>query len=52
MQFAELITILENSLVTLANARAVAVSVGDLQKVIEIDAKIGETETTLSMVRK
>lgn len=51
MNVAEIISTLERLLITLNAERATASASGNLTRVIEIDAKKVETETTLSQLR-
>lgn len=50
MTIAELIAIVTNRIAALHQARAHAVSVGDVQRVSTIDADVVETETTLAQL--
>lgn len=50
MTIAELKAILANRLAVLSSQRGHAVTVGDLQRVNELDAEIAETETTLAQL--
>jgi hypothetical protein len=42
--------LLQNRLVTLSQARAHAVTIGDLMRVSELDSEIAETESTLGQI--
>lgn len=50
MTLTEIKLLLQNRLVTLSQARAYAVAVGDLMRVSEIDLEISETESTLGQI--
>jgi hypothetical protein len=47
----ELIALLENQIRALNDARIIAVRLGDVSRVMEIDAKIAETEATLAALK-
>jgi hypothetical protein len=51
MKIYDLILLAENCLATLNNARATAVSMGQQERLPEIDKKIVETEDTLLQLR-
>lgn len=51
MTIFELIELLQNQITTLNGARATAERLGDVNRVIEIDAKIAETENTLAALK-
>jgi hypothetical protein len=51
MTINEVIDLLQNQITTLLNARALAVRLGDINQVFEIDNKLSETEATLSSLR-
>lgn len=51
MTIPEIIALLENQITTLNNARATAERLGEIQRVIEIDNKIVETQNTLETLR-
>lgn len=51
MTITELIGIVSNRLISLAQAKAHAATIGDLDRVASIDADINETESTLSQLR-
>ncbi len=51
MKISDLITLINNMLVDLANQRAAAVSRGNIQLVADIDAKSAETRNTLDQLR-
>lgn len=51
MTISELIALLENQITTLNVARTTAERLGDVTRVIEVDAKITETATTLDTLR-
>lgn len=46
-----IIRVLENRLQTLNNIRSAALQAGDLEKVVQIEGEISETELTLSELR-
>jgi hypothetical protein len=52
MTLAELIALLENQITTLNVARTTAGHLGDIQRTMEIDAKIAETQNTLTALRE
>ena len=52
MTIATLIQLLENSLVALAEKRALLVRIGDIAGVIAVDAERDETETTLTTIKQ
>lgn len=52
MTIATLIQLLENSLVALAERRALLVRIGDIAGVVAIDAERDETETTLTTIKQ
>jgi hypothetical protein len=52
MTIATLIQLLENSLVALAERRALLVRIGDIAGVVAIDAEVAETETTLTTIKQ
>jgi hypothetical protein len=47
MTLQEIITIVANKLTTLRNQRALAISSGDLERIVELDTEIHVTEVTL-----
>ena len=51
MTIAELIALLENQITTLNVARTTAERLGDIARIIEIDAKTAETAATLETLR-
>jgi hypothetical protein len=51
MNIAFIIRVLENRLQSLNNLRSAAINAGDLEKIVQIDAEISETEMTLSDLR-
>ena len=51
MTIPEIIVLLENQITTLNVARATAERLGDINRVLEIDAKIAETEGTLTALK-
>jgi len=48
MTLQEIIDVVANRLTTLRNQRALAASAGDLERLVELDAEIDSTETTLA----
>lgn len=51
MNIAFIIRVLENRLQSLNNLRSAAINAGDLEKIVQIDVEISETEMTLSDLR-
>jgi hypothetical protein len=51
MNIAFIIKVLENRLQSLNNIRSAAINVGDLEKIVQIDAEIDETQMTLNELR-
>ncbi len=51
MNIQETISILETSLITIANAKAQAVAIGDLAQVLAMDAKYLETQETIAKLK-
>jgi hypothetical protein len=47
MTLQDIIDVVANRLTTLRNQRALAISSGDLQRVVELDEEIATTEVTL-----
>lgn len=46
-----IIRVLENRLQTLNNIKTAAIQAGDLQKVVQIEGELAETELTLTELR-
>ena len=51
MTLSDLITLAQNRLATLNNARASAVATGQDDRIASLDAEIAETEATLAQLR-
>lgn len=51
MKISDLITLTQNRLATLNNARASAVSMGQADRVSALDAEISETQDTINQLR-
>ena len=51
MTIGEIIALLETQITTLNSARATAERLGDINRIIEIDGKIQETQATLAALK-
>lgn len=51
MNIAFILRVMENRLQSLNNIRAAAVNSGDLEKIVQLDAEIAETEITIQDLR-
>ena len=51
MNIAFILRVMENRLASLNNIRAAAVNSGDLEKIVQLDAEIAETEITIQDLR-